>query len=300
METAVVTNIQGYSIHDGPGIRTVVFIKGCPLRCKWCANPENLSPAPDIGFIANLCQNCGRCRAACGYDAIVPCEGVYRIDRERCVTCFRCVDACYYGALARYGEDMTSAGVLAKTARDKMFYDSSGGGVTFSGGEPLTKPGFVAEVFVGLRAERIDTCVETGGCVSWDAFETVLPLTNRFCFDLKLMDAARHRIFTGADNAPILANARRLSESGANVMFRRPLVPGVNDDDEETAATARFLSEIGAPRLELMPYHRMGQSKYAALALDYAMKDTPTPEPPYAEAARKAYESMGIHCTISK
>jgi pyruvate formate lyase activating enzyme len=195
---------------------------------------------------------------------------------------------------------MTSAGVLAKTARDKMFYDSSGGGVTFSGGEPLTKPGFVAEVFVGLRAERIDTCVETGGCVSWDAFETVLPLTNRFCFDLKLMDAARHRIFTGADNAPILANARRLSESGANVMFRRPLVPGVNDDDEETAATARFLSEIGAPRLELMPYHRMGQSKYAALALDYAMKDTPTPEPPYAEAARKAYESMGIHCTISK
>ena len=299
METAIVTNIQGYSIHDGPGIRTVVFMKGCPLRCRWCANPENLSAETEVGFLHNLCQTCGRCAGACEYGAILPGESVDRINRERCARCLKCVDTCYYGALVRYGEEMTSGEVYERTRRDKMFYDSSGGGVTFSGGEPLLYPKFVAEVFSSLRLDGIGTCIETCGAVTWEAFESVRPYTDIFYFDLKLMDAARHLELTGMDNVAILENARRLVGSGANVMFRKPLVPGVNDGGEETAATSEFLLGLGVSDLELMPYHAMGDSKYRALAMEYEMKDVPASEPAVANA-REMYEKFGINCVISK
>ena len=299
METAIVTNIQGYSIHDGPGIRTVVFIKGCPLRCDWCANPETFSAAPETGFIANLCQSCGRCFKACKNKAIVSGDS-YRIDRERCTTCLACVDACFYGALVCYGEEMTSQAVYEKTRRDKMFYDNSGGGVTFSGGEPLLKPKFIAEVSKKLCAEGIDTCVETCGAVPWSAFETVLPFTNRFYFDLKLMDAEKHRLHTGVSNEQILDNARKLVSNGANVLFRRPVIPGVNDGTEEVEAAARFLLETGSPRIELMPYHRMGLSKYAALSMNYGMQSVSVMDSDALEAMRRTYEKHGINCTISR
>lgn len=199
MEQAIVTNIQGYSIHDGPGIRTVVFLKGCPLRCRWCANPENLSPAVQVGFLRRLCEDCGRCANACLCGAILPGDG-YRIDRSKCQNCGRCAESCLYGALVVYGEAMSSEAVFQKVRRDRMFYESSGGGVTVSGGEPLAKPEFVSELFSRCREEGIHTCIETCGYAPESALRRVLPVTDLFCFDLKLMDSAGHRLQTGQEN----------------------------------------------------------------------------------------------------
>ena len=299
--TALVSNIQGYSIHDGPGIRTVVFLKGCPLRCRWCANPENLQDRVLVGFISKLCHHCGRCAGSCPQCAILPDEDK-RIDREKCDGCARCVEACYYDALVRYGEENTAAEVFDKVRRDKIFYESSGGGVTVSGGEPLTHADFVAELFRLCRGEGIDTCIETCGCVPQSAFEKVLPLTDHFYFDLKLMNGEKHREYTGMDNMQILANASFLAGQGADILFRRPLIPGVNDGEADIRATADFIRSLGRPelRLQLIPYHRLGVSKYAALDIPYAMEELPAMGGDAADAVRAQYEAQGISCTVSR
>jgi pyruvate formate lyase activating enzyme len=301
METAIITNIQGYSIHDGPGIRTVVFLKGCPLRCKWCANPENLTAAPEIGFLRNLCRNCGKCASVCTHGAIVTGDSS-RVDRSKCVKCFDCVDACYYGALIRYGEEMTSDEVYAKVRRDKMFYDSSGGGVTFSGGEPLTNANFVREVATKLHAEGINVCVETCGFVPQAAFEAVFGCVDYFYFDLKFANSEKHLKYTGVPNEQILKNAEFLTKSGANILFRRPLIPGINDGVNETEKTAEFLRSLGAEnaKLQLMPYHRLGQAKYDALGRNYELPELTIADMRDTEALRALYEFHGVNCTISK
>ena len=299
--SALIANIQGYSIHDGPGIRTVVFLKGCPLRCRWCANPENLQDRIRAGFLANLCQHCGRCAKVCPRGAILP-DPDRRIDRTRCDDCCECVDACFYGALVRYGELKTVEETFDKVRRDKMFYDASGGGVTVSGGEPLTHADFVAELFTLCREEGINTCVETCGCVPRSAFEKVLNLTDTFYFDLKLMDAEKHREYTGRGNADILENARFLAGKGASLLFRQPLIPGVNSPEENVRATAAFIRSLGREdlQLQLIPYHRMGTSKYAALDMPYTLEEMKLMSGEEVEAVRALYEACGVTCTVSK
>ena len=299
--SALIANIQGYSIHDGPGIRTVVFLKGCPLRCRWCANPENLEDRVRVGFLANLCKHCGRCAKVCPQGAILP-DADRRIDREKCDECAKCVEACFYGALVRYGKGMTAEEVFDQVRRDKIFYDSSGGGVTVSGGEPLTHADFVAELFALCRGEGIHTCVETCGCVPQAAFEKVLSLTDTFYFDLKLMDSEMHREYTGQGNDQILSNARFLAEKGADILFRQPLIPGVNSPEENVKATAAFIRSLGREdlALQLIPYHRMGTSKYAALDIPYTLEDMKPMAAEEVEAVRALYESLGVPCTVSK
>ena len=299
--SALIANIQGYSIHDGPGIRTVVFLKGCPLRCRWCANPENLLDRVRVGFMANLCQHCARCAKVCPQGAILP-DADRRIDREKCDECAKCVEACFYGALIRYGKGMTAEEVFDQVRRDKIFYDSSGGGVTVSGGEPLTHADFVAELFALCRGEGIHTCVETCGCVPQAAFEKVLSLTDTFYFDLKLMDSEMHREYTGQGNDQILSNARFLAEKGADILFRQPLIPGVNSPEENVKATAAFIRSLGREdlALQLIPYHRMGTSKYAALDIPYTLEDMKPMAAEEVEAVRALYESFGVPCTVSK
>ena len=298
---ALVTNIQGYSIHDGPGIRTVVFLKGCPLRCRWCANPENLEGKIQIGWISKLCTGCGRCAKTCRFNAIIPGAGP-RINREACTRCGECVDTCFYKALVRYGEEMTSEEVFAKVRRDKMFYDTSGGGVTVSGGEPLVHPEFVAELFAFCRSEQIHTCIETCGCVPQKAFETAAPVTDLFYFDLKIADPEIHRQYTGTDNVQILSNARYLAGTGADILFRQPLIPGINDTDEYIEGVAAFIRSLGRAdlALQLMPYHRMGLSKYAALDKPYELEEIQIMKPEEIEEVRSKYETLGISCSISK
>ncbi len=299
--TARISNIQGYSIHDGPGIRTVVFLKGCPLRCRWCANPENLEDRVRVGFLANLCKHCARCAKVCPRGAILP-DADRRIDREKCDDCAQCVEACFYDALVRYGEEKTPAEVFDQVRRDKIFYDTSGGGVTVSGGEPLTHADFVAELFTLCRGEDINTCVETCGCVPRSAFERVLSLTDTFYFDLKIMDSGKHREYTGQGNEQILSNARYLADSGANILFRQPLIPGVNSPEENVKASADFIRGLGREdlALQLIPYHRMGTSKYAALDIPYTLEDMKPMTAEEVEAVRALYESFGVSCTVSK
>jgi pyruvate formate lyase activating enzyme len=255
-----------------------------------------------MGFIENLCADCGKCRAVCTNNAIRHTAGEHRIDYSRCKFCASCRDQCYYGALVRYGESMTLAEVWDAVRRDKMFYDESGGGVTVSGGEPLLQPVFVRELFELCRQERIDTCVETCGYVDPEALLEIIPVTNLFLFDLKQMDPEAHRKHTGQSNRKILKNAALLVEHRANVLFRQPLIPGVNDSAENIEATARFLTSLGksAARLEIMPFHRMGQSKYRALNMLYTMEGLGAADDAQVEAARKAYIQHGIDCSVSR
>ncbi len=301
-QSAIITNIQGFSIHDGPGIRTVVFFKGCPLSCQWCANPECLSGTPRMGFIENLCAHCGTCLNVCTNGAIRSAEGEHRIDYSRCESCGSCKDQCFHGALVRYGESMTLGEVWDAVKRDKMFYDSSGGGVTVSGGEPLLWVKFVRELFELCHRELINTCVETCGFSDPETLLEVIPVTDYFLFDLKHMDSDTHRKYTGQSNALINRNAALLLEQGADVVFRQPLIPGVNDSDWNIEAVAQFLTGLGkkAARLQIMPYHKLGENKYRALDMVYAMDGVAAAGDEQLEEVRKAYLQRGIKCTISR
>jgi len=301
-KSAVITNIQGFSIHDGPGIRTVVFFKGCPLSCWWCANPECLSAKPQIGFIKTLCTDCNTCFDTCPDEAILKGNNGHRIDYSRCNACGECVDSCSYEALVRYGKSRTVENVWDAVRRDKMFYDSSGGGVTASGGEPLLQSGFVRELFELCRGEQIGTCIETCGLVAREALLEVIPVTDHFLFDLKHMDPDLHGKYTGQRNDPILENAVLLMDHDTDIIFRQPLIPGMNDSIENIEATADFLSglEKNDIKLELMPYHRMGQSKYGALGMKYPINGTDPAGKEMIESVKRSYIDRGIRCTISR
>ena len=301
MPTALVTNIQGYSIHDGPGIRTVVFLKGCSLACQWCANPESIAPQVQIGFIKNLCTGCGKCFAVCPEDALSNDPAKNRIDYSKCTACGKCVEVCAYKAMVRYGNPMTVEEVFDAVRRDKMFYDSSGGGITVSGGEPLLQATFVKELFDLCKAEGISTCIETAGFVSPESFKLVLPVTDCILFDLKHMNPDIHFKYIGQCNERILENAKLVAGSGANVLFRIPLIPTINDTDENIKQTAAFVKSIMKnPKIQLMPYHRMGDSKYQALKIPNLLRDCKVMERDAIEKVRQAYETEGIECTISK
>jgi pyruvate formate lyase activating enzyme len=299
---SMVTNIQGYSIHDGPGIRTVVFFKGCPLRCRWCANPENLTAQRQIGFLSKLCAACGKCFDVCPHGAIRKDSDTHRIDREKCVSCGTCVEACFYGALVRYGEEMDADGIFEKVRRDKIFYEASKGGVTVSGGEPLLQAELVRRLFTLCQEDGIDTCVETCGYVSSETIDSVCEVTDHFCYDLKLIAPDAHKEQTGVSNERILENARRLVSAGADVLFRLPLVPGVNDSEENTEGLAAFLRSLPAAyrRLELMPFHRAGQTKYNALDMTYDCGGLEAMSAEAIENVRAGYQDRGITCTVSR
>jgi pyruvate formate lyase activating enzyme len=297
---AVISNIQGFSIHDGPGIRTVVFFKGCPLRCRWCANPECISPEVQVGFIANLCAYCHKCFSVCPEKALTEDPARHRIDDARCTGCGKCVDVCDDKALVRYGTEMRVGDVFDAVSRDKMFY-GTGGGVTVSGGEPLLQPAFVRELFELCKNDGIGTCVETCGFVPEPNLLEVLPLADHLLFDLKHMDPELHRKYTGQSNDIILRNASLAAKNGADIVFRIPLIPGVNNDDRNITATSEFvLSLPGQNRIQLMPYHRLGESKYKALGKPILMHDVSVMTPEQLEAVKQRYIDCGIDCTISK
>ena len=302
MMNALVTNIQGYSIHDGPGIRTVVFFKGCNLACRWCANPEGIHTKPEVGFIEKLCQQCGKCIDACPNGAIQLDEGLHRINYERCVGCGKCTEVCFYNALVLYGKPMSVDEVYDAVKRDKMFYDPSGGGVTVSGGDPLLHAPFIKELFEKCRQNGINTCIETSGFVNTEVLLSALPLTDHLLLDLKLLNPQLHKEYTGQFNDLILKNARLAAESGVNVLFRMPLIPGINDTEENIAETSEFIKRLEGDeaRIELLPYHRLGQSKYIALNLPYSLPDVKVMETQQVDAVKNAFIANGVTCTVSR
>ncbi len=273
-----VFNIQRFSVHDGPGIRTTVFLKGCPLRCVWCDNPESQPMAPQIVFWKERCIRCGACLVACPRSALVEDEGGGRkVLVERCDFCGRCLDACYTGALEQLGRCMTVEEVLEAAEADRPFYDQSGGGVTLSGGEPLAQWAFAREVLRRCKERGIHTALETCGHAPWDAWEALLPYVDLVLYDLKEVDPVKHQRFTGVDNALILENLRRLAGTGKKVVIRRPVIPGYNDSEESIHALAQVVRSLGSvDEVHLLPYHRLGQGKYERLGMEYALKDVPS------------------------
>ncbi len=250
--SAPVFDVQRFSVHDGPGIRTTVFLKGCPLRCAWCHNPESQRAGPELAFFEDRCRACGRCVDACPEEAIRVGD-LRQTDRARCTGCGRCAEVCLVDACARVGEPREVNDVLAEVLRDRDYFGGEGG-LTVSGGEPLLHREFVAALLAAAGEEGVHTCVQTCGHVPPSALEQVLPYTRLFQFDLKQMSSERHRALTGVGNEAIVANARALAGWGAPVEFRMPVVPGANDDDANVGATARFLAELGAPSVRLVPY----------------------------------------------
>ena len=285
--TATVFEIKRFAVHDGDGIRTTVFFKGCPLRCLWCHNPEGLKSSPQLGYYDHKCVNCHRCLAVCPHGAHGADEnGRHRFDPSCCIACGLCTDVCLGGALTLYGKEMTVEELLPLLTEDRDFYRTSGGGVTLSGGECLLDADFCAELLRRLKEEDVHTAVDTCGDVPRASFQKVMPYTDVFLYDVKAVDEETHRRCTGVSNRRILDNLRYLNEAGANIEVRIPFVPGCNDT--EIAAVAAFLQPLSAvKKVRLLRYHNYAGSKYAALGLPNTMPPN-LPE----EAAVKQAEAL--------
>ena len=293
--TGRIFNIQRFSIHDGPGIRTTVFVKGCSLGCLWCHNPESVASQPELVFFPTKCIGCGRCFEACPNAALVMEDGKRHYHIERCRLCGRCAEACYAEALVMEGREATAEEVVAEILKDKPFYDNSNGGATVSGGEPLLQPAFVADVLRRCHDRSVHTCLDTAALAPWEAFETVLPHTDLVLLDLKIMDAARHKEATGADNARILDNARRLGRMGIPIVVRVPVIPGYTDDEANIAAIAEFSRGLGNVRaVELLPYHRFAESKYRRLGRAYPLEGADSPPPEQMEHLAAVVSRAGL------
>jgi pyruvate formate lyase activating enzyme len=292
-------DIQRFSTHDGPGVRTTVFFKGCPLRCFWCQNPEGLSDGTQLDFVAQRCTGCSECAKACPTGAHVVEPGTHRVQRDRCRSCGACVEVCLAGALSLVGREATPEDVVATVLEDRVYYERSGGGVTLSGGEPLMQPDFAAEILTYCRDEGIHTAVDTCLECSGDALSCVLSLTDLLLIDLKHMDGERHREGTGRTNERILANAEIVAAADVPVIVRVPIVPTFNDSVEAIRAIAEFVTHF--PQLEhveLLPFHRLGESKYGSLGLatDTACLATPSDDlmRQLAVAARSLVDNVRV------
>ena len=278
---ALIFDIQRFCLHDGPGIRTILFFKGCALRCAWCHNPESHRPGPEVAFFARCCVGCFACREVCPKKAILAGPGP-RVDHTLCDGCGNCAAACLTGALRRVGEKWGTTDLLAEIVRDRDFFVSSGGGVTLSGGEPMVQAGFLERFLPLLAADDIHVTLETCGHFPWPAMERIAPFVDLVYFDLKLMDPVRHQAFTTRDNGPILSNFRRLASASLHLQARMPVIPGINDDEENIRATAALLHECGLDTIHCLPYHRMGEEKLGRIGMDrpdLAIPDRPDLKP---------------------
>ena len=260
--SGVVFNIQKFSVNDGPGIRTVVFLKGCPLRCRWCANPESQSARVQILWDGEKCLRCGHCVSLCSHGALRTEDGAVRPVPENCTGCLRCVGECPGRALQAEGEQKTVEEVVRVCMQDMPFYEESGGGVTLSGGEALMQPEFSIALLRALRERGVHTAVETTGYASPEVFRAVAEQADLLLFDIKHWDGERHRQGTGVTNELPLANMKLAIRMGKDVLPRLPVIPGFNDSLEDVKGFALRLHEVGASRVQLLPFHQFGQRKY--------------------------------------
>lgn len=274
-DCALVFSTERFALHDGPGIRTQVFLKGCPLRCSWCCNPESQLKRAELSHEDGRCIGCGACAAVCPEHAIAviaradasPCADV---NRSACTGCGQCVPVCKPRALSLIGHSVSQEELLAELLRDEVYYRRSGGGVTVTGGEPLSQSPFVAELGRRLAALGIDMLIDSSGFGPWSAIEMLLPYTKAFLYDIKHVDPEKHRLATGEDNQLILENCRRLSERNVPLTVRIPLVPGLNSEDEDLRSIVGFLHTISSLHLvEIVPYHELGVPKYRRLGKAY-------------------------------
>jgi len=299
METGLVFNLQKYSLQDGPGIRTTVFLKGCPLCCAWCHNPESISPRREIVVVSQHCNACGECRTACPFGEEIAGTGALPPRNEQCTLCAACVDACPTGARQMIGREMTVAEVVEAVVKDRIFYEDSGGGVTISGGEPLSQPRFLKALAESLRATGIHVALDTTGFGCTEHLLAAARFSDLVLYDLKAFDEARHKKLTGVSNRSILENLKALNDVHRNIWIRIPVVPGFNDDVEELEKIAAFVAGLRAVTLvNLLPFHRSGLHKYERLGWGHSLDGVETPSAELMERAAAVFRRRHLTTKI--
>jgi pyruvate formate lyase activating enzyme len=314
MEDKLITgklyDLQGFSVHDGPGIRNTVFLKGCPLRCPWCHSPESQEFPTELNFMEMRCvgvEECGKCMEACTRGAISVGEEkvslkddhvytVVKVNRLLCDECFACTEVCPHQSLYKCGTDYTVEKVMDRLRRDKPFYKRSGGGVTISGGECLCQPEFTLALLKACKAEGIHTAVDTTGFVRWEVIESILPYTDLFLYDLKQMDSDLHRRMIGVPNELILENARKIAAAGGKLQIRIPTIPLFNDNDSNYKAFGKFILELGdaVTVVQLLPYHNLGAVKWERLGRPGPALEATPPTEEFMQSRKKLLEDMGL------
>jgi len=277
MTTGIIFNIQRYSIHDGPGIRTTVFLKGCPLNCWWCQNPESQLSGQEMVFREDRCIGCGACSTICPSGAIKIKNGIPITEKEKCILCGKCIEKCPALAREMIGKKLTAEEIIKEVEKDLVFYEESGGGVTFSGGEPLGQSEFLESLLICCQKKKIHTAVDTSGYISWEILSKISSKVDLFLYDLKIMDSERHKKYTGISNEIILENLKKLSSVHNNIFVRFPVIPGINDDYQNIKETAEFLSSLKIAQVNLLPYHYIGIDKYRRLGRIYKLVTTQPP-----------------------
>lgn len=295
MTSGLIFDIQRFSVHDGPGIRTTVFFKGCPASCWWCHNPESQSRRPQVLVLEGRCLDCGTCIEACPHGVLGENGGDGLEPRPVCQLCGTCVEACPSGARRMAGTRVTVREVLEEIVKDRLFFDDSGGGATFSGGEPLLQFMFLRAVLEACRVRGIHTAVDTCGYAPRDHLMAIVPWTDLFLYDLKIMDHERHRTYTGVSNEPILRNLQALGRVHENIRIRVPVVPGFNDDLENMESTARFAASVaGVRQVSLLPYHATGRPKFDRLGREDCLGYVPPPSRERIERLAQCFRSFGL------
>jgi pyruvate formate lyase activating enzyme len=305
----ILFDIRKYSIHDGPGIRTAVFFKGCPLRCAWCHNPESQSFQPELILRPSRCIACEACVAACPNEAIevflhprpLPQGGRGEIvtDRAKCQACGECTQVCYAEGRQLIGQTYSLEQVMAEIEGDRVFYEQSGGGVTFTGGEPMSQRAFLLALLRGCKARGLHTTLDTSGYCTWEALDEVGPFVDLFLYDLKLMDDTRHRQYTAVPNTLILENLRKLSEAGNTIRVRIPIIPGVNDDEENLRASGEFLAGLpNLQRVDILAYHSSAEAKYQNLGMGYTLPGLKSPTNEHMDEIAAILRGFGLTVSI--
>ena len=301
--SGTIFNIQRFSTEDGPGIRTTVFFKGCPLRCLWCSNPESQSPIKQVAHRDSLCNGCESCKKVCSMEAISlrPSNGsfIIKIDRNKCNNCGRCIEACKAGALQFYGQSITVDELFTEVKKDIGYYFKSQGGITASGGEPLEQINFVAELFQKCRNIGIHTTLDTCGYSAPSALDKILDKVDLVLFDIKLMNRQQHKQLTGKYNDVILQNAHLIANKGIQMIIRIPLIPNFNDSEDNLNEIAYFISQLdNTPPVVLLPYHRLGVNKYKMLDIDYQLMDVMPPDEKHIYRCQEIIKRYGLRVSI--